>query len=161
MTNYNNTILFAKANSIALANRRPTEALRTIMFLEGSTIDALFRVEYCNMETNEYREVEISVEVKPLSYREQLRLANTLGISGVELEIANEVDCYFEDICEESFETFCRLVSDTYYDCDDITDIAYCTKAIIGLFKSGISIRDIEDMRGYERLDEYYELCEA
>lgn len=160
MTNYNNTLLFAKANSMAIANRRPTEALRTIMFLEGDRQKALFRVEYAVENCEDYRTLDIRVEVEPLSYKAQLEMADAYGISPTRTMIAEEVysfDCFKEED-DYTFEKACELVSETYFEIDDCNSIAYCALVIASLFQH-YTISCIEDMLPRERIEIYEELC--
>ena len=156
-----NTRLFAQATKVAIENMGENEELRTIMFLEGDKKSALFRVEYYVDGQDDYRVLDVRVEVKPLSYKEQLETADAYGISPTELKIAQEVnscDC-FENESEYIFDRVCSIVSDTYYDIDDCDSIAYCVLAISSLVEYGYTLEHIEDMRASERISTYEELC--
>ena len=156
-TRYNET-LFARANSMALKNRTENEALRSIYFLEGYNQNkATFKVEYSNLETGEYRETEILVEVKPLNFEQQLEEATTIGISPTDLKIAQEVDSWGANA--DDFETICALVHETYMDTDVENDIWECTKVILSLYRNGYTLEQIEQMTSWERVDTSEELC--
>lgn len=156
-TRYNET-LFARANSMALKNRAENESLRSIYFLEGYNRNkATFKVEYSNLETGEYRETEILVEVKPLNFKQQLEEATILGISPTDLKIAQEVDSWGANA--NDFETICALVHETYMDTDVENDIWECTKVILSLYRNGYSLKEIEQMTSWERVDTSEELC--
>lgn len=156
-TRYNET-LFARANSMALKNRAENESLRSIYFLEGYNQNkATFKVEYSNLETGEYREAEILVEVKPLNFEQQLEEATILGISPTDLKIAQEVDSWGANA--NDFETICALVHETYMDTDVENDIWECTKVILSLYRNGYSLKEIEQMTSWERVDTSEELC--
>lgn len=156
-----NEKLFAKATQVAIENMRENEQLRTIMFLEGCSKNALFRVEYYVDGQDDYRVLEVRVEIKSLSYKEQLEMAETMGIEPTELKIAQEINSCetFEDENEYLFNKACNLVSETYYDIDDCNSIAYCSMAIASLFEYGYTLEHIEDMLPRERFEKYEELC--
>ena len=86
-----NEKLFAQATKIAIKNKWTSEQLRTIMFLEGDTKKALFRVEYAVDGCEYYRILDVRVEVKPLSYKEELENANAFGIIPSRVMIAEEI----------------------------------------------------------------------
>ena len=154
-----NTRLFAQATKVAIENMKENEQLRTIMFLEGGIKDALFRVEYYVDGQDDYRVLDVRVEVKPLSYKEQLEMADAYGISPTKLKIAQEVnscDC-FENESEDIFNKICNLVSETYYDIDDCDSIDYCVLVISSLIEYGYSLEHIEDMSPRARVDLYDE----
>lgn len=156
-----NTKLFAKATQVAIENMRENEQLRTIMFLEGSTINALFRVEYAVENCEDYRTLDIRVEVEPLSYKAQLEMADAFCISPTELAIAQEInscDC-FENENDFIFDKACRLVFDTYFDIANLDSISYCGLVISSLFEYGYTLEHIEDMTASKRIATYEELC--
>lgn len=154
----NNERLFARANSLAIKLRQPNEALRSLLFLEGwGNTEATFKVEYNNLETNEYREIVIKVEVKPLNYKEQMVEADTIGISATELKIAQEVNSW--GVEDNVFQMVCNLVSETYYDTDVENDIWYCTKVIVSLYRANYTLDELLEMSSWARIDAYEELC--
>jgi hypothetical protein len=153
-----NERLFAQATKVAIESTRENEELRTIMFLESGGKSALFRVEYSNSETNEYRSIDVRVESKTLSYKEQLEMANAYGIEPTDLKIVQEVELW-ELVPTEELNRTCELVSETYYDLDYCEDISHAALVIETLIKNGYSLDDIEDMCPRERFEEYEELC--
>ena len=156
-----NERLFAQATKVAIENKGASEQLRTIMFLEGDTKKALFRVEYAVDGCEDYRVLDVRVEVEPLlSYKHQLGMANAYGISPTRTMIAEEVysfDCFKEED-DYTFEKACELVSETYFGIDDCNSIAYCALVIASLFEH-YTISCIEDMLPRERIATYEELC--
>ena len=157
-----NTRLFAQATKVAIENMKENEQLRTIMFLEGDKKSALFRVEYYVDGQDDYRVLDVRVEVKLLSYKEQLEIADAYGISATGLKIADEVTAFHETMpspSDEEFETICSLVSDTYFDLDVDFGIYECVKVILSLYNHGYSYNEIWDMSTSERIDTYEELC--
>lgn len=157
-----NKRLFMLATKVAMENMQKNEALRTIMFLEGDSKNALFRVEYAVDGCEDYRTLDVRVEVEPLlSYKHQLEMANAYGISPTRAMIAEEIysfDCFKEEN-EHIFNKACELVSETYFEIDDCNSISYCALVIASLFESGYTLEHIEDMLPRERIETYEELC--
>lgn len=150
-----NTRLFAQATKVAIENMKENEQLRTIMFLEGGIKDALFRVEYYVDGQDDYRILDVRVEVKPLSYKEQLITSCEFEISPTELKIAQEVD-YWGMVSSEDFNRCCYIVSETYFDDCDMTIENACL-VIKSLIEYGYSLEHIEDMSPRARVDLYDE----
>lgn len=153
-----NKRLFAQATLVAIENMKENEEFRTLLFLEGSTRDALFRVEYYVDGQDDYRVLDVRVEIKSLSYKEQLEMADAYGIEPTDLKIAQEVKIW-ELVPMEDLNRTCRLVSETYYDLDYCEDISHASMVIATLIENGYSLDNIEDMYPRERFEEYEELC--
>jgi hypothetical protein len=148
-----NTRLFAKATKVAIENMRENEELRTLLFLEGCSKNALFRVEYYVDGQDDYRVLDVRVEAKPLSYEEQLITSCEFGISPTELKIAQEVD-YWGMVSSEDFNRCCDIVSETYFDDCDMT-IENAVLVIKSLLEYGYTLEHIEDMSPRARTDLY------
>lgn len=57
-----------------------------------------------------------------ISYKEQLKKANEVGINICDLTIANELDCVLNfEYTEEQFEKLCNLAKETYLKSEDIS----------------------------------------
>lgn len=91
--------------------------------------------------------------MEQLTYKQQLKLAQEIGIWATELYIAEEVDNMSIYQTDAEFEEVCAIVRDTYLDVYSV-DITSCAAAITKLF-SKYTLKEIWDMSAWERLDLY------
>lgn len=89
-----------------------------------------------------------------MTYREQLNLANKLGISATDLMIAEEVETMAVYPTEEEFEEVCALISDTYFAIDSYFDLHKCCVMITELHAK-IDLKELWEMTAWERADTY------
>ena len=91
--------------------------------------------------------------MEQLNYKQQLDLINKRGISATDLYIADEVDSMAIYTTDKEFNQVCALVKNTYFDTTDIS-IYDCARAIT-ILHSKLSIKQLWEMTGWERLETY------
>jgi hypothetical protein len=89
-----------------------------------------------------------------MKYKEQLEKVRQMGISIIDLEVANECECVFDfDYTEEEFEKLCGLAVELYLKSSEITacSIAYTLKELI--VNERHTIEDILDFNKWELIE--------
>lgn len=84
---------------------------------------------YLNLEENKQ---------KNLYYKEQLEKASKYKIDCLSLNVANEIECYFEAVeiylSEEEFENVCSFVKDCYLK-SEYSSVENCVKAMASIIE--------------------------
>ena len=89
-----------------------------------------------------------------MTYREQLNKVNELGISIIDLEVADELDAVLDfDYTEDEFESLCAFGVRIYLKADTMTAsaIAWCINILIN--EEGKTVEEILEMDKWDFID--------
>lgn len=89
-----------------------------------------------------------------MTYREQLNKVNELGISIIDLEVADELDAVLNfDYTEDEFESLCAFGARIYLKADTMTvsAIAWCINFLVN--EEGKTVEEILEMDKWDFID--------
>ena len=91
-----------------------------------------------------------------MKFREQLNKANELGLSPIDLEIANECDCIFDfEYTADEFEKLCLVALEAYLEFADICAWSLA-RAIADIINEGKAVAEVVKMSKWDILHRAY-----
>ena len=90
-----------------------------------------------------------------MTYREQLKKLEELGITPTSIEVGNSCDCIFDfDYSDEEFEKLCRFAERMYLEADvDVMTTVAVAKCINQLVEDGKTVEEILEMDKWDFID--------